>query len=79
MAYFLYLWKYEEVVGNSIVFSWHVDENTLQYSTVQDLWLSHPNACGISLPVFQWGDVTQMRGKDALDDHMTTAWQAKDH
>jgi len=38
---------------------------------------SHPNSCGISLPVFQCGDFTQMRGKDALDDHVTTAWQAK--
>lgn len=31
------------------------------------------------MPVFQWADFTQMKGKDVLDDHATTAWQAKIH
>jgi hypothetical protein len=35
------------------------------------------NVGGASLPIFQWGDCTQMWSRDALADHMTSAWLAK--
>jgi len=32
---------------------------------------------GASLSYFQWGNCTQMWSKDALADHVTSAWLAK--
>ena len=73
MAYALWIWKSNKLVGNSVV-----DKNTTEF----DLWKKanqiRKNSSAASLPLFRWGDFIQKRSDGDPADYTTKAWLAKD-